>query len=418
MTGNLTTLFTSQWCGGTLSRFLALCGMLLIPIASHAQAAGCEQGVVRLPDSTGTVTICSALSAQVPQLARQLTAALKGIGSQEAQIRELTRLVKGLNAVGSGLGTARQGRMLANLSSELTRAEREGGAKQQRTVEELSDQLDALRDQLIGNLGQDRSAAATRQALQGSVGDAISQLEFRSASRQLDEINQRLASLQSDVGEVKAGVASANESLRRIEKAVDPAVAADRCADLECALTNGATVGAIQRLISKGVRLPENELNQNELLKSAALSTQADRLQVLDLILRQGVPPQRLINALITERSRLTTAGRMLADSMFEASRLGESVSGRVYDSISGGDTGLSHWNAVAGCLLRSSRGVSLMELAAMMGDADLYRHLKSLGQALPTRELRCDVQLPSRGKASARLTIESDSMLVRVEPL
>lgn len=398
---------------------LSLLGIvaLVLPTLVRAQAAGCDQGVVRLPDSTGTLTICSALAAQVPQLARQLADASRQIGAQSDQLRELMRLVKGLNAAGAGLTTERQGRMLASLSAELARAEKVGGDRPKRTLEDLGDQLDALRDQLIANLGQERSAAATRKALQGPVGDSIAQLELRSAGRQLDDISQRLAALQSDVGEVKAGVASANETLNRIEKAVDPAVAADRCADLACAIEEGASASAVQKLFGKGARLPGNTLLDGELLKLAAVSAQQDRLQVLDLLFQHGLDSRMMIHPHLTNRGRLTPFGRQMAESVARASRL-EERAGAGIGLPSTGDPGLDRWNEVSGCLLRSSRGVSLLELAALMGDTELFRYLGRHGDVLPTRELRCDVHLPKRVVAAARISIDPKTAQVRVEAL
>ena len=351
----------------------------------------------------------------MPQLSRQLADAARLIGAQGSQLRELTRLVKGLNPAGAGLSQERQGKMLNSLSAELARAERAGGDRPLRTLEDLGEQLDALRDQLIGNLGQERSAAATRSALQGRVGDAISQLELRSASRQLDEITQRLAALQSDVGEVKAGVANANETLKRIEKAVDPAVAADRCADLGCAIEAGASAAAVQRLFDKGARLPGNALLEGELLKQAALSSRPDRLQMLDLLFRQGLDRRMLIHPYLTDRSLLSAAGRQLAETVVRTSRLEESVAGRA-GAVSADDPGLDRWNTLAGCLLRSARGVTLLELTALMGDSELFQHLGRRGDALPARDLRCDVSLAQRTAAGARLRIDAGARL-RIDP-
>ena len=53
----------SRDCGGRLSStalipLFGLLAALLWPAEVRSQATGCDQGVVRLPDSTGTVTIC------------------------------------------------------------------------------------------------------------------------------------------------------------------------------------------------------------------------------------------------------------------------------------------------------------------------------------------------------------------------
>lgn len=394
-------------CRRPAALLAALLAVLLVrsPLAS-AQTTSCDQGVVRLPDRTGTVTICSALATQVPQLSRQLSDAQRMIGQQGAQLRELTRLIKGLNAVGAGLDPTRQARMLASLSSELARAERAGGDRPQRTVEELGDQLDALRDQLSGNLAQERSATATRRALQGPVGDAIAQLELRSAARQLDDIQQQLAHLQSDVGEVKTGVATANQTLIRIEQAVDPALAADRCATLECALTSGTSAASVRRLFDKGARLTGNAMIQAELIKVAALMPRPDRLQVLDILLQHGTDLRMPFNPVLMEPQLLTPAGRQLTDTLWPLARLDDSLL-QVNGSMQSGDAGVDRWNRMAGCLSMAVRNVNLAELAALLGDGALFDYLRQHGVTLPERELRCQVTLKDRTRTLTRLPID-----------
>ena len=82
--------------------------LLLMVSSAYSQPAGCDEGVIRLPDRTGTIQICSALAARVPELAKQLSQATALIGSQQAQLSELTRLVRGLNNVSRGIGLQRQ----------------------------------------------------------------------------------------------------------------------------------------------------------------------------------------------------------------------------------------------------------------------------------------------------------------------
>jgi hypothetical protein len=91
------------------------------------QPAGCDEGVIRLPDRSGTIQICSALEARVPELARQLTLASAQLGAQQAPIAELTRLVRGLNNVSRSIGTQRQAEMLQTLSAELGKTQQGKG---------------------------------------------------------------------------------------------------------------------------------------------------------------------------------------------------------------------------------------------------------------------------------------------------
>ena len=100
---------------------VVLIGWALATSLVHGQTAVCDEGVIRLPDRSGTIQICTALAAKVPQLSQQLEAVAKGYASQQQQLAELTRLVRGLNNVGRGLDVDRQGRMLESLSADLSK---------------------------------------------------------------------------------------------------------------------------------------------------------------------------------------------------------------------------------------------------------------------------------------------------------
>ena len=182
------------------------------------QGAGCDEGVIRLPDRNGTIQICSALAAQVPQLSKQLADATRTLGDQQAQMRELMRLVRGLNGASQNLGADRQATLLRNLSAELARSQRGGDPQVRRAFESLSEQLDTLREQMLAAMSSQASAAAAITAIQGSVGDSIARLEFGSAVRQLDEITMRLKALQEQVGDVKNDTQAIRSQVQRIEE--------------------------------------------------------------------------------------------------------------------------------------------------------------------------------------------------------
>ena len=390
--------------------------LALFAAGAQAQPAGCDQGVVRLPDSTGTVVICPAYASKVPLLAQQMTEALKALGTQQAQIKELTHLVKGLNTAAANIGADRQAQLLANLSSELARAQRAGGDRPARTLDDLGQQLDDLRDQLVTSLGNEKTAASTQAALHGPVGDAIARLEIRSAGRQLDEIDQRLQSLQADMGTVKSGVASANAKLDRIGDAVDPARAADRCAELDCALAGGASAAAVQRLLDKGARLSGNRLEDGELAKMLVMVPNPDRFRILDLLAQRGLDRGMLLNAYITDRTALTAAGFDVAQ-QFERTAPDNRMPMQDIGRLLGTGESVANWNDMAGCLYRTSGGVSLMELAVLLGDRDMVGYLQQHQQGLPARPLACKWLLHGRaaGPVITRLEIEVASGRVQV---
>jgi hypothetical protein len=185
---------------------MAIC--LLVAVPAQAQPAGCDEGVIRLPDRSGTIQICSALAARVPELARQLSQATAAMGSQQAQIAELTRLVRGLNNVSRNIGLERQAKMMQSLSTEL---EGSGGARQADALAKINERLDGLQASLLGALSDPKMAAALGDALKGPVGEAIARLDLGGASRQIDDISERLKALQSSVGQVQAAEGARQE---------------------------------------------------------------------------------------------------------------------------------------------------------------------------------------------------------------
>jgi hypothetical protein len=201
-----------------ISQSLLLAAVLgSIPSLSHAQSASCDEGVIRLPDRSGTVVICSALASKIPTLAKQLTDATRLMGSQREQIAELTRLVRGLNGVSQGIGVERQAQMLQSLSMELAASQRGGDDKTRRAVENLSEKVDELQTQMLSALSNQSTYAATSAAIKGPVGDSIAKLELSSASRQLGEVNARLKEIQTLVGDVKNDTTAIKQDIKVVQ---------------------------------------------------------------------------------------------------------------------------------------------------------------------------------------------------------
>ena len=187
------------------------------PRVTLAQSASCDEGVIRLPDRSGTVVICSALSSKIPLLAKQLTDATRLMGSQREQIAELTRLVRGLNGVSQGIGIERQAQMLQSLSIELTASQRGGDAKTKHAVETLSEKVEELQSQMLSALSNQSTYAATSTAIKGPIGDSIAKLELSSASRQLSEVNAHLKEIKLQVGDVKNDTTVIKQDIKAVQ---------------------------------------------------------------------------------------------------------------------------------------------------------------------------------------------------------
>jgi hypothetical protein len=201
--------------GARFPAWIALAGLLAMATPAVSQPAGCDEGVIRLPDRSGTIQICSALAARVPELARQLSQATAALGSQQAQIAELTRLVRGLNNVSRNIGLERQAKMMQSLSSELQGA---GGARSSDALTQINERLDGLQASLLGALSDPKMAAALGDALKGPVGEAIARLDLGGASRQIDDISERLKALQSSVGQVQADTSAIRQQLAQMDQ--------------------------------------------------------------------------------------------------------------------------------------------------------------------------------------------------------
>lgn len=200
-------------------------------------------------------------------------------------------------------------------------------------------------------------------------------------------LQETLFSVQADVVDIKSGVGQANEKLDRLSAAVDPDNAADRCADLSCAIYDGASPKAIKRLFAKGAQVPGNPLMDGKLLLGAALASSAGRFEVLDLLAQKGIDRNQLLLPTIFDSAKLTKQGKLAAVAVIDASNINANPAAR---GPSVGDPGLDAWNIVAGCFKRTSGGASLIEVAALLGDADLIAHLRERGTKLPSRPLAC----------------------------
>jgi hypothetical protein len=188
---------------------------------TFAQSAGCDEGVIRMTDRSGTIQICSAIQAKLPQLQRQLQEATQAIVAQRSQISELTRLVRGMNAVSQQVGVDRQAQMLEALAREFSRALRQGDERLARSVGGMVDGVDDLQAQMLAVLGKQGGHAALGSALQGSVGDSIAKLEFGSALRQIDEIDRRLQAIEQRLGDVKSDTGQILQQVGRVESTLE-----------------------------------------------------------------------------------------------------------------------------------------------------------------------------------------------------
>ena len=157
-----------------------------------------------------------------------------------------------------------------------------------------------------------------------------------------------------------------------------------------------------------GAKQPGNPVSQAELLKSAALSLRSGRPEVRDLLAQRSTDKSMLFHGSLSERSLLTQRAALVVRNVFDAADLSHDASLR-YSQMPTGDKDLDLWNDAIGCLRRTSGGVSMIEVAALLGDINLFNSLKASGMQLPDRPLVCAWQ--SRGlSGQAIVDIDPDS--------
>jgi TolA-binding protein len=186
--------------------------------SAWAQPAGCDEGVIRLPDRNGTIQICSSFAAKVPHLAQQLSEVTKLLGSQQQQIQSLSKLVKGLNGLGRNLSDERQAQMLLNLAKEMDRSSKRGESTNRRDFESLVDRVDELNGLVEKTSSSPAGAKEVAKYMSSGMGDAISRLEFGSALSQLEEISAQLKAIGKDVTDIRQDTAAIREDMQRMEK--------------------------------------------------------------------------------------------------------------------------------------------------------------------------------------------------------
>lgn len=221
-------------------------------------------------------------------------------------------------------------------------------------------------------------------------------------------LQENLLAMRADVSDIKSGVGQANEKLDRIAGVVDPALAADRCADLECAVTSGASLQAIRRLFDKGVQVPRGQYFQGYVLFQAALKPGSDRLEVIDFLAQKGLKLDVLIPVVLTDPATLTKQGQRVTAEIIQTANLAANphLSLSVVGA-SAAEKDMSEFNAVANCFQEKSGGVTLLEFAAILGDAELTAYLNSRGVKQPSRPLVCGWHF-LRGEGFARVEIDA----------
>ncbi len=205
----------------------------------------------------------------------------------------------------------------------------------------------------------------------------------------LRALQARLLSIDTHLSEVKVGVAQANRKLDRLQSEIDPNNPADRCADLECAIDGGASAKAVSALFAKGLAVPGNPRMASSLLWEAVAAPNPEQDQIIDLLLQHGADAQAPEEMILMNPRLLTAAGQRNAQALYVKAELSRDPMADPTFGSSG--PLLAQWNSVAMCLTdERTRGPTLIEAAALMGDDRLVAHLRAEGIRFPSRPLLC----------------------------
>jgi hypothetical protein len=182
--------------------------MVVVFISLSAAQSKCGSGendvngVVKYPGGiNANLEFCLPYASKVPELQRSLNQVAKQVGGEKEQLREIKRLMTGLQAVGQNLGEQRQIELLKNFSAQIVSQQSAGQEQNQEKIEALADRLDDLKTLLIEKLGSAGTRDQTTNAINGPVGDAIATFDLAKAHDLLEDIRAQLNVIGGKVDE-------------------------------------------------------------------------------------------------------------------------------------------------------------------------------------------------------------------------
>lgn len=228
-------------------------------------------------------------------------------------------------------------------------------------------------------------------------------------------LQESMLGLKRDVAEIRLGVNAANSKLDILVATIDPANAADRCADIGCAVGEGASAKTVRKLFERGAKLPTDLPNRGVLAALVVASERADRLDVLDALIASGLNVDMLFDYSVPQPAGVTPqAAKLSQDALNIANYVGNRLRKFTRVIPPTGDVGLDAWTELASCLTTSSGGVALIELAMMRGDDALYEHLVKKGVKAPGRPLVCKWSAAGTSGGASRIEFLNGQAVAR----
>ena len=199
-------------------------------------------------------------------------------------------------------------------------------------------------------------------------------------------LQDRLLSVHMGVASLQSDMTNAHAKLDRIVSAVATKTGAPGCTELGCAVIQGAPAAEVQKMFARGATLPGKAALDGVLLLDAALPPRESRFAVLNVLADQGLDLNMRLIPRLSRMSQLTPNALAVALAIEDRVNLQFSPDAGKQSSR----LDLPLWNATAACLDHSSNGVTLLELAGMLGDTNLQAYLVQRGLSPPSRPLAC----------------------------
>lgn len=178
--------------------------ILLVTAARSPGQTGCLNGELFTGlGINGRIRLCPEHEARVPGLQEQLAQLQLLVSGREELLRAMRHTARSVNSVGQNIDADRQVQLLRILSHDLQQWGAAGQARTANQMSELADKLDTLQDSITQSREDSRTAQQTLTALSGTLGEAISNLDFTNAQKQLDSIRAKLDSISDDTKHIR-----------------------------------------------------------------------------------------------------------------------------------------------------------------------------------------------------------------------
>lgn len=184
------------------------------PVQAGASAP-CAQGLVKLGPGAqvGTVTLCSEVERQVPQLGITLAQLQKQLSGQDQVMAEMLRLLRQVNAA-SVLAGQQQVEMARSLDKRLAQAAAQPPSAALRAVRALGDEMEQVAED-IHKVAQDDSKRDAYQSLRASIQESLGALELKRTNALLGSVDKLQKTLEG-VGEDVAVIRETGDDTRNI----------------------------------------------------------------------------------------------------------------------------------------------------------------------------------------------------------